>query len=413
MGLRGGRVKPLMSLLDVPRRAVASTNLCLTRSYSGMNRFLSYSFLFLLVGLYGSCKKAFSTEAASSKLSNAITAQRHFSLDSIPVGDLSMRGMTFAHEGYDGIRGYGGTTVSPSLDSLAKLNVNAIAIVPYTFMRDPNKPTKLPIPTRKGMETDAAVLHSVKEAKKRGWSVLMKPQIWIGNGHWPGDVEFDNEADWNTWFENYAEWIIHYATLCEANDVDALCLGTELVHTTLTHPEKWRHIIAETRKVYSGTLTYAANWGEEFEGFSFWDDLDVVGLNSYYPLSPKPNPSDAELLAGAKEWMIKANNISAKAGKPLWLTEVGFRSAKGAWINPHESPGDRMVSDSCQARCYHALVLASQEAPMLEGMFVWKWPSYLGRGQRKSDHHDGRPGRGYVPGGKAAGEVLKRFYEGT
>jgi len=398
---------------DERKMADTSTFMHLKRSYSSMNRFLSCALLLFLVGLHSNCKKVLSTDAPLSNEGARTVPHLQFSLASIPASNLTMRGMTFAHEGYDGIRGYGGTTVSPSLDSLAKLNVNAVAIVPYTFMRDPNKPTKLPIPTRKGMETDAAVLHAVKEAKKRGWSVLMKPQIWIGNGHWPGDVAFDNEADWDTWFENYEEWIIHYARLCEANGVDALCLGTELVHTTLTHPNKWRHIIAETRKVYHGTLTYAANWGEEFEGFSFWEDLDVVGLNSYYPLSPKPNPTDAELLAGAKEWMMKANNISAKAGKPLWLTEVGFRSAKGAWLNPHESPGDRMVSDSCQARCYHAMVRASQEAPMLEGIFVWKWPSYLGRGQRKSDHHDGTPGRGYVPGGKEAGEVLKRFYEGT
>lgn len=380
-----------------------------------MARFLSLTLglFFLLLGL-PSCKKAISSDTNPvTDIASVQLPERSFSLDDIPANTLKMRGMTFAHEGYDGVRGYGGTTVAPSLDSLSKLNVNAIAIVPYTFMRDPGKPDKLPIPDRKGMETDAAILHSVKEAKKRGLSVMMKPQIWIGNGHWPGDVKFESEADWDTWFANYEEWIIHYARICEANDVDVLCLGTELVHTTLTHPEKWRHIIAEARKVYSGTLTYAANWGEEFEGLSFWEDLDVIGLNSYYPLSPKPNPSDAELLAGAKEWMIMANNISAKVGKPFWLTEVGFRSAKAAWLNPHESPGDRDVSNECQERCFHALVLASQEAPLLEGMFVWKWPSYLGRGKRKSDHQDGRPGRGFTPGGKPAGEVLKRYYEGT
>lgn len=377
-----------------------------------MSRFflLTVGLFVLLAGLPG-CKRAISSDNIPPP--NPTGPARQFSIDDIPTNSLKMRGMTFAHEGYDGVRGYGGTTVGPSLDSLAKLNVNAVAIVPYTFMRGPDNLGPLPIPDRLGMETDAAVTHSVKEAQKRGWAILMKPQIWIGGGHWPGDVKFETEEGWNTWFDNYEDWIIHYAELCEANNVDALCIGTELVHTTLTHPEKWRKIIAEIRKVYKGKLTYAANWGEEFEGFSFWDDLDVVGLNSYYPLSPKQDPSDAALLAGAKEWMIKANNISAKAGKPLWLTEVGFRSAKQAWLNPHAAASDRPVSNDCQERCYHALMLATEEAPMLEGMFVWKWPSYLGRGKRKSDHHDGKPGRGFTPGGKPAGEVLKRYYQGT
>jgi len=378
-----------------------------------MVRFLTVAIvLFVVMLAMPACKQAISAESKKTAASNEAVALA-FSQEAIPTNTLKMRGMTFAHEGYDGVRGYGGTAVIPSLDSLAKLNVNAVAIVPYTFMRNPSIPIELPIPQRKGSETDEAVLHSVKEAKKRGWAVMMKPQIWIGGGHWPGDVNFETEAAWEEWFGHYETWILHYARMCEANEVDALCLGTELVHTTLKHPDKWRHIIAEARKVYSGTLTYAANWGEEFEGFSFWDDLDVVGLNSYYPLSPKPDPSDAELLAGAKEWMIKANNISAKVGKPFWLTEVGFRSAKQAWLNPHEAAGEREISNECQERCFYALTLATQEAPMLEGMFVWKWPSYLGRGQRKSDHRDRKPGRGFTPGGKPAGEVLKRYYQGT
>ena len=363
--------------------------------------------LFLFVGL-PSCKNAFSF---NQKKGTVEANARYFTLDDVPKNTLKYRGMTFAHEGYDGIRGYGGVKVGPSLDSLAKLNVNAIAIVPYTFMRDYSVPTKLPIPDRKGSETDEAVLHSVKEAKARGWTVMLKPQIWLGRGSWPGDVNFETEEDWDLWFAYYEEWILHYAILCEANDIDVLCIGTELVKTTLTHPDKWREIIAKTRKIYGGTVTYAANWGDEFEGFSFWDALDVVGLNSYYPLSKDEHASDSELLDGAKEWMVKANNISAKAGKPLWLTEVGFRSAKQAWLNPHASAGDRAKSLECQERCYQALVRATEEAPMLEGMFVWKWPSYLGRGQKQRGNRI--LGRGFTPGGKPAGEVLKEYYEGT
>jgi len=331
------------------------------------------------------------------------------------AAQLTYRGMTFAHEGYDGKTGYGGETVGPSLDSLGSLGVNAIAIVPYTFMREPDSVAPLPIPTRVGTERDEAVTHSIQQAHARGFSVLLKPQIWLGGGHWPGDVDFVSQEKWDDWMGHYQTWILHYAELAEANDVAALCIGTELVHTTLKQPAAWRGIIAAVREVYSGKVTYAANWGEEFENLSFWDALDAVGLNSYYPLADKPDATDQQLIEGAKAWMIKANNIAAAAGKPLWLTEVGYRSAKHAWLSPHSAPDGRPVSEDCQARCYRAMLTATAEAPLLDGMFVWKWPSYLGRRgghHRRQDHEVDGVGAGFTPGGKIAGTLLQEYYRG-
>ena len=55
-------------------------------------------------------------------------------------------GMTFAHEGYRVYNGYGGSEVPPSLDSLMSLNVNALAVVPYTYMPAPDRVGDLPVP---------------------------------------------------------------------------------------------------------------------------------------------------------------------------------------------------------------------------------------------------------------------------
>jgi hypothetical protein len=315
----------------------------------------------------------------------------------------SLAGMTFAHEGYRIHNGYGGEKIKPSLDSLGKLNVNALAIVPYTFMRNPNVPTTLFIPSAAGQENDWATMCSAREAHKRGWFTMLKPQIWIGGGHWPGDVDFVTDEDWDTFFTNYTYWIMHYAVMAEREQIGALCLGTELVKTTIKHPERWKEIIAKVRKVYGGQLTYAANWGEEFDGFTFWEDLDAIGLNSYYPLSEKDNPTDEELLAGARKWMSMAAEVSRNTKRPLWLTEVGFRSVDKAWTNPHADGGDRNANGAAQARCFEALTTAANETPELKGMFIWKWPSYLGRENWRGG------GKGFSPGGKPAAEVVGAF----
>ncbi len=317
---------------------------------------------------------------------------------------VNLGGMTFAHEGYRVHNGYGGEKIKPSLDSLGELNVNALAIVPYTFMRDPKKPTSLFIPSDAGGENDWATICSAREAQKRGWFVLLKPQIWIGGGHWPGDVDFATDEEWDTFFDSYTYWIMHYALLAEQEKIGGLCLGTELVKTTLKHPDRWREIIRKVRKVYGGQLTYAANWGEEFEGFTFWEDLDAIGLNSYYPISESDTPTDEELLTGARRWMKLAAEVSRKTDRPLWLTEVGYRSVTNAWKNPHADGGDRAEDAETQARCYRAMLTAGGETPELKGMFLWKWPSYLGR---EGGRHQGKE---FCIGGKPAARELAQFY---
>lgn len=355
------------------------------------------------------------TETPPDDLVELVTSWPTAELQAGPLTSIANRprtvlppynGMTFAHEGYRVYNGYGGSQVEHSLDSLATLGVNALSIVPYSFMRNPAQVTELPVPDDAGSENDAAVCYSIRGAKERDWFVLLKPQIWIGGGSWPGDVDFDTPEDWAQFFHEYTLWIMHYALVAEREGVDALCLGTELVKTTRQHPEAWRKIIAKVRTVFGGQLTYAANWGEEFENLSFWGDLDAIGLNSYYPLSSDENPTDEQLLAGARRWMRMADSTSRAFDRPLWLTEVGYRSVTAPWVNPHAEPSGRSFDGEAQARCFAALTTAAGESERLQGMFVWKWPSYMGYvGGRRGQ------GTGFTPGGKLAGEVLGSYYQ--
>lgn len=316
------------------------------------------------------------------------------------------RGMTLAHEGYNIINGYGGHTVDRALDSLAQIGVNSIAVVPYTFQRSPDKVGPLPVAESPGTENNGASRSSIRRAHKRGWSVMLKPQIWVGHNSWPGDIDFETETAWDNWFKRYSEWILNYAIMAREEGVASLCIGTELRHTTLKHPEKWRAVIKAIRAVYPGVLTYAANWGEEFEQLSFWEALDVIGLNSYYPLSNNDTVTDQELLAGVQRWVKLADSLAQKAEKEWWLTEVGFRSVDQSWINPHAGPGDRAENNTAQKRCFLALTTALRAAESLDGMYVWKWPSQLDVEDRqyKGDVR-------FTPRGKAAANVLKAYYQ--
>lgn len=312
-------------------------------------------------------------------------------------------GFTLAHEGYRVYNGYGGIRTEQSLRRLQEIGVNAVAIVPYSYMRNPNKATRIDVEAFPGGENDQAVLFAHFAAQSLGQRTMLKPQVWLGSGSWPGDVRFDKEEDWQAFFQYYGDWIMHYALLAEMYGFDAFAIGTEFRYATLERPDDWRHLIRRIRQVYSGVLTYAANWGEECEKLTFWGDLDVIGVNSYYPLHKAETATDEELRVGAERIVEKIARISARNNdQPVWLTEVGFRSATSPWQQPHAEAHRRAAAPIDQARCYEALFAAAQGQPWLQGFFWWKWPSILS--------YDEDNGRGYMPLGKPSEQVVEKYY---
>ncbi len=312
------------------------------------------------------------------------------------------KGFNFAHEGYRIYNGYGSALALQSLQRLQGLNSNAIALVPYSYMHDPNIPTHIPIVEGPGMENDESTVFSHYHAKELGMNTLLKPQIWLGRS-WPGDVSFDSDEKWETFFEYYGRWMIHYALVAEMHDMDMLCIGVEFVKATIAQPERWRELIRSIRAVYSGPLTYASNWGEEFEQLSFWEDLDYIGLNCYYPLGDKEKVSKKELNKAFKSVIKKAEGISQAAKRPLLLTEIGFRSIEGPWLNPHAQADGREFNEDHQEWCYETVFKTIGDKDWIHGIYWWKWPSYL--------DYRGRENTGFTPNRKKAEHIVQAYFK--
>lgn len=311
------------------------------------------------------------------------------------------RGFNFAHEGYQIYNGYGSDLARTSLEKLSQLGTNAVAIVPYGFQRDPQKPGFLGVHHGAGGENDESVIFAHAQAQALGMYTLLKPQLWVSDS-WPGAVDMKTEEDWTQFFDYYHRWIRHYALLAEMRGFDAFCLGVEFSKATLQKPDAWRKILTRIRGLYSGPITYAANWGEEFEQLTFWPELDFIGLNCYYPLSKKDKPSKTELKRNFAEVLEKAEKVSKKYGKPLVFTEVGFRSVANSWKNPHAEVDGRPYDPECQRVCYEVLFEGIAGKPWIKGLFIWKWPSYL-------DHNEENP-VGFTPNGKPAERVVRQWF---
>jgi hypothetical protein len=186
------------------------------------------------------------------------------------------------------------------------------------------------------------------------------------------------------------------------------CIGTELHETVVAQPEAWLRIIAAIRKVYRGKLTYAANWYREFEQIEFWDQLDYIGIQAYFPLTDQENPTLQELEQGWQPHVKSIGRIQQKYTKPVIFTEIGYRSMTNAAIEPWKWPQRRSDAASeldlrTQATCYQALFQTFWDKPWFAGCYIWKW---FPNPERRA----GSRSKGFTPQNKPAADVLALWY---
>ena len=267
-----------------------------------------------------------------------------------------LSGFNFAHEGYAIYNGYISRKATESLGKMASLGSTAAAIIPYSYMRNPESPTVIPIARRAGSENDESVINSIYATRRLGMTTVLKPHIWFGGGHWPGDVMMKNEEDWQAFFKNYHAWILHYAMLAEIHEVDLFVIGTEFAKASLAREDDWRALIRRIRKLYSGKITYAANWGNEFEKVGFWDELDYIGLDCYYPLGKSTNASYKDREVKFQSVLKKIESIQQKFDKKVLFTEIGYRSIPAPWINPHAEADGAGYNGLHQQQCYEIVM---------------------------------------------------------
>ncbi|HVG09564.1 MAG TPA: hypothetical protein VNM67_17820 [Thermoanaerobaculia bacterium] len=305
------------------------------------------------------------------------------------------RGVTLAHEGFRTNEGYGSEAAFKQLVRLRELGANSVTLVPYGFTRAPEETEVRWIGSD---ETDDRVTRTIREARRLGLATVLKPQLW-SRGRWTGDIVFTDDEAFRLWMASYRQFILHYARLAELERADLLVIGTELGGLTLPREADWRALIREVRKAYSGPLTYAANWGQEFETLGFWDELDFLGVNFYYPLAaPGEQPRAGSPRLKELERMLA--EMSRKHRKPVLFTEVGYAASAAAAAEPWKEE-NAPLDPEMQARCYEVVFQAFYRKPWLAGLHWWKWPT-PGRGSMEDPS--------FSPLGKPALGVLEKWY---
>ena len=157
--------------------------------------------------------------------------------------------------------------------------------------------------------------------------------------------------------------------------------------------------LRHARKNYKGLLTYSANW-DHYHDINFVKDLDYLGINAYFGLTQKTEPTLDELLAWgpAKKRIEEAYQEYKKA---VIITEIGYPSVDGANKIHWNYFAKTEIDLNEQELCYQAFVKTWEiHLHYMHAVYFYNWWGDGGS-------HD----RDYTPRGKPAAEVLEQWYK--
>ena len=261
-------------------------------------------------------------------------------------------------------------------------------------------------PTFGGTPTDSSVVRLCQELKNRGFKVILYPQLQVDTitpqaKPWRGHITPAATGDVTNFFtqtNGYNSFILHYANLVVGgvalkSVIDAIMLGSELVSltnympTSGTFPAVTQLVsLAASVKTAVGSgvkVTYGADWSE-YHSVNGWyhldalwsnSNIDVVGIDCYFPLTPDLPQAQIDYDAVYNGWTsgegwdyfwdgtrtTKTNYTAPTFAwknvknwwttthvnpdstttawtarmKPLWFTELGFPSVDGCSNQPN------------------------------------------------------------------------------
>jgi hypothetical protein len=272
-------------------------------------------------------------------------------------------------------RGYGSPAFERGLDEAVRLGATWISLTPFGRAWDlsatgVDKTFELPL-----AQNEKGLARAVQQAHARGLRVLLVPHLWVESGGWRAEIDPTTPEGWRRFTESYRSFVLSWGRFAKRAHVDMLAAGVELRSwVTTTHAPSFFPILRDLRAEYPGLVTYAANW-DDVDQTVILSELDVIGINAFYPLTEKAGASDRELVSGGMEVAKKVKELAELWQKPVMFNEFGYTARTDPALRPWEWP-DHMtnvtVDARAQASAYRGLLAGMLPTRELVGAFVWR-----------------------------------------
>ncbi len=290
--------------------------------------------------------------------------------------------------------GYGSEACGRALDAAVELGATWVAITPFGRVWS-TRTSAVDLAFEAPFASNAdAVGRAIDQAHARGLRVMLVPHLWVETGGWRGEMEPGAPADvvrkdgtydfrgrasdgaMRAFALSYRRFLLAWADVAKAHEADVLSIGVELRSwiTSARATDDARALLRETRARYPGILTYSANW-DDVDDVVLLREIDVIGINAFYPLAEKAGATADELLAGGSRVAAKVRALAEGWSKPVIFTEVGYTTRPDPALRPWEWP-DTMkgvrIDEQAQADAYRALLADVVSSTSFGGFFVWR-----------------------------------------
>jgi hypothetical protein len=288
-----------------------------------------------------------------------------------------VRGVTIGpiENGYHPSVGYGSPAYERCLNEAHALGATWVALTPFGRVPDLSgsgiDPTfEVPFDRNR-----VDVAHAIEMAHAHGFRVMLVPHLWVESGQWRGELAPASDAAWARWADHYESFVRAWAEVAQDTHADVFSAGVELRSwVTTSRAPSFSRVIREIRRVYHGLVTYSANW-DDVDQTVIWGDLDLIGINAFYPLTEQPGASYEALLESGRKIRTRVHDLAETWQKPVLFTETGYTTradpALRPWVWPDSMSGVA-VDEGAQATAYRALTASLLDDEDFAGLFVWR-----------------------------------------
>ena len=314
-----------------------------------------------------------------------------------PVKVSQFRGFALQLQSADPNRPY-----KKFIDEIADTGANTVCLVVAAYQENCSS-TSIFVDARRSVP-DGRLRKLIAHAHARKLRVVLMPIVLLDNpraDEWRGRI---NPDSWDDWWEKYNGYILQYARIAQQADAEVFVLGSELVSTEKDHAARWRALIRRVRNCYKGYLSYSANW-DHYRPISWWNDLDIIGMTTYYDLTGGKKPTVSRLVNSWRPIKREILEWQSKINRPILFTEVGWPNQVTCAQFPWDyTRSPERPDPAAQANCFDAFFRTWIREKAVAGFLVWEWRSH-------PRQRIGPEDPSYVPCGKPALEVIKKHYQ--
>lgn len=229
-----------------------------------------------------------------------------------------------------------------------------------------------------GLDAFASGIH---RAVSLGYHVFVVPLTdVVAHGSWAGAIQFQSQQLLQAWFDRYWNGIKPYAQAAQDAGAEQMAIGSELEWLAHNAPATfWNQLISRVQSVFKGTLTYDMNWSPSLtEAPPNWlknPGLGKIGLSEYVSLIDSSQHVDPGAMPALWKSRVGTliDNFATQVGKPLILSEVGYRNSSDALYNPYVGESSAPADEQEQAAAYAAALINVFADTHIAGVFFWAW----------------------------------------